>query len=414
MNFKLRYRHLSGVASVLSASLNGILGGGALTLVLLTAPLPPAAKLLIHSKEGRAFLAASWAERGLLHDLIFPPSGEAARLRLLVKALDELQTPEGQEFAAASLSLAQRPELESELTRAAAGLKKAIRTWLRRNSKARAAAAEFETYGRSLASIMDAYIDNAIHDLTKAPGGYPSFVSGTGGTSRERPLEHLGEILDKFFERYPLPDLAFVKNPPDRVSGAALAALNDKGLSKQITALNFKKTVAPPGGLKVSLQVHGENTDGIIAVGGFEFLRELEVNERCFVDRYRPANGYPVVLSYERGADLIAAPACLSTDMIAGTIAGPLNFHRVTVVRVPFLGQLRPNLADKATRNAVFASTVNKLSGALWVLPPQTGRKFIRMLEHLFPAAMQEIAPQLPGPDENVWTLTRGQLNQDE
>jgi hypothetical protein len=379
-------------------------------LAVLTAPIPPAAKLLIHTKEGWAFLAASWAERGLLHNLIFPPSGEAAQLKLLVKVLDELQTPAGQEFAAAALSLAQRPELEGELTRARAGLKRAVRTWLRSNTKARAAAAEFQTYGRSVEGIIDAYIDNAIHDLIKERDVYPSLVSGASGTSRERPLERLGEILDKFFERYPLPDLSFIKTPPDRVSEEALAALNDKEVSRQITALNFRKTVAPPGGLKVSLQIQGQETDGIVAAGGLEFLRELEANERCFVERYRHANGYPVVISYEKGADLIAAPACLSTDLIAGTIAGPLNFHRVTLVRVPLLGQLRPNLADKETRKAVFASTVNKLSGALWVLPPQTGRKLVRMLEHLFPTAMQEIAPRLPGPNECVWTLAREQL----
>jgi hypothetical protein len=328
----------------------------------------------------------------------------------LIKVLDELQTRAGQDFAAAGLSLAQRPELEGEITAARAKLKKAVRTWLRGNAKARAAAAEFQTYGRSLDSIIDGYIDNAIHDLTKARDGYPALVSSAGGTSRDRPLEPLGDILDKFFERYPLPDLSFAKNPPDRDAEPAIAALNERGLSKQITALNFRKTVAPPGGLRVSFQVEGQYTDAIIAVGGFEFLRELEVNERCFVNRYRTANGYPVVLSYEKGADVVAAPACLSTDLIGGTIAGPLNFHRVTVVRVPYIGQLRPNLADKETRKAVFASTVNRLGGALWLLPPETGRKFVRLLERLFPAAMQEIGPQLPGQDENVWTLTRNQI----
>jgi hypothetical protein len=372
--------------------------------------LPPAAKLLIYSKEGHTFLAASWAERRLLRTLIFLPRREAAQLGLLVKVLDELQTPAGQEFAAAGLSLAQRPELEFEIAQARARLRKAVHIWLRGNAKARAAAAEFQTYGHSLEGIVDGYIDNAIHDLTKARDGYPAFVSSTGEASRERPLEPLGEILDKFFERYPLPDLAFVKNPPDQVSGPALEALNDREVSKQITALNFRKTVAPPGGLKLSLRVHGDSTDGIIAVGGFEFLREIEANERCFVNRYRSANGYPVVLSYEKGADIIAAPACLSTDLIGGTIAGPLNFHQVTVVRVPFLGQLRPNLADKETRNAVFTSTVNRLSGALWLLPPEAGRKFVRTLERLFPAAMQEIGARLPARDENVWALTRDQL----
>jgi len=372
--------------------------------------LPPAAKLLINSEEGRAFLAASWAERGLLRDLIYPPSGEAAQLRLLVRALDELQTPAGQDFAGAGLRLAQRPELVGELTRTRAGLKKTLHTWLRNNPKARAAAAEFQTYGRSIEGILDAYIDNAIHDLIKARDSYPSFVSGTGETSRDRPLERFGEILDRFFERYPLPDLAFVKNPPDQASEAAFEALNDKELSRQITALNFKKTVAPPGGLNVSLRIHGDDIDGIVAVGGFEFLRELEANERCFVERYRHANGYPVVVSYEKGAELVAAPACLSTDMIGGTIAGPLNFHQVTVVRVPLLGQLRPNLADKETRKAVFVSTVTKLSGALRILPPETGRKFIHMLESLFPAAMQDIGPRLPGPDESIWNSTRDQL----
>jgi hypothetical protein len=414
MIFKLTRKYLSGAAFALSASLNGALGLSAFIFTVLTASLPPDAKVLIYSKEGQAFLAASWAERALLRNLIDPPRGEAAQRRLLVRVLDELQTRAGQEFAAAGLNLAQRPEFESELARVRAGLKKAVRRWFRSNAKARAAAAEFQTYGRSIESIFEAYIDNAIHDLTKARDSYPAFVSGAGEESRERPLESFGDILDRFFERYPLPDLSFVKTPPDQDSGPALAALNDKALAKQITALNFKKTVAPPGGLKVSLQVQGRETGGIVAAGGFEFLRELEANERCFVERYRHANGYPVVVSYEKGADLISAPACLSTDLIAGTIAGPLNFHPVTVVRIPYVGQLRPNLADKETRNAVFTSTVNRLSGTLWLLPPQTGRKFIRMLEQLFPAAMQDIGPHLPGPDESVWTSTRDQLLQAE
>jgi hypothetical protein len=403
-------KYLSGAAFVLSASLNGALAASALMLATLIAPLPPAAKALLNSKEGWAFLAAGWAERRLVLDLIYPPRGEAARLRLTIRVLDELETRKGQDFAAAGLSLAQRPELEGEVARARAGLKNSVRIWLRDNAKARAAAAEFQTYGRSLESMIGTYIDNAFHDLTAARDDYPSLASGTGGTPRERPLERLGEILDKFFERYPLPDLAFIKTPPDRVSEAALAALNDKAFARQITALNFKKTIAPPGGLKASLQIEGRYTDSIISVGGFEFLRELDVNERCFVERYRHANGYPVVLSYEKGSDLIAAPACLSTDLIGGTIAGPLNFHQVTVVRVPFLGQLRPNLADKETRKTVFASTVSRLGGALWLLPPQTGRKFVHSLEQLFPAAMQEIGPRLPGPDGSVWTSTRDRL----
>jgi hypothetical protein len=403
-------KYLPGAAFVLSASLNAALGASALMLAVLMAPLPPAAQALIHTEEGWAFLAASWAERRLVHDLIYPPRGEAARLKLLIRVLDELQTRKGQDLAAAGLSLAQRPELENEVARVRAGLKNSLHIWLRDNAKARAAAAEFQTYGHSLESIIGTYIDNAIHDLTRARSDYPSFVSTTGGTPRERPLEPLGKILDKFFERHPLPDLAFIKTPPDRVSEAAFAALNDKAFSRQITALNFKKTIAPPGGLKASLEIEGRYIDSIVSVGGFEFLRELDVNERCFVERYRHANGYPVVLSYEKGADLIAAPACLSTDLIGGTIAGPLNFHPVTVVRIPYLGQLRPNLADKETRKTVFASTVTRLSGALWLLPPQTGRKFVRSLEQLFPAAMQEIGPQLPGPDGSVWASTRDRL----
>jgi hypothetical protein len=411
MNTKLLYKYLYGAAFFLSASLNGAIGVSALTIaVALSVAWPPAAKTLIQSQEGHAFLAASWAERALLRDLIFAPSGETARLALFVKVLDELQTRAGQEFAAAGLSLVQKPGFESELARAKTGIKKTVRTWLRSNAKARAAAAEFQTYGRSLGNIIDSYIDNAFHDLTKARDNYPALAASTGGGSGERPLEHLGEILDRFFERYPLPDLTFVKSPPDLISESALAALNEKELSRQITALNFRKTIAPPGGLKVSLNVEGQSVEGIVAVGGFEFLREIEINERCFVDRYRTANGYPIVVSYEEGADLIAAPACLSTDMIAGTIAGPLNLHRVTVFRVPLLGQLRPNLADQETRKAVFASTVNKLSGALWLLPPRTGRKFVLMLEGLFPASMQKIGPQLPGPDESVWTSTRAEL----
>jgi hypothetical protein len=406
MNSKLVHRYLAGAAFFLSASLNGAIGLSALTLAALSASLPPAAKLLIQSKDGHAFLAASWAERGLLRDLVFPPAGETAQLTLFIKVLDELQTRPGQEFIAAGLSLIQKPDFESELARVKAGIKKTVRTWLRSNTKARAAAAEFKTYGRPLDNIIDAYIDNAFHDLAKARDNYPALAAGTGGG----PLEPLGEILDRFFERYPLPDLAFVKSPPDLVSESVLAALNERELSRQITALNFRKTIAPPGGLKVSLNVEGQSVDGVVAVGGFEFLRELEVNERCFVDRYRTANGYPVVVSYEEGADLIAAPACLSTDVIAGTIAGPLNLHRVTVLRVPLLGQLRPNLADKETRKVVFASTVNRLSGALWLLPPRTGRKFVVMLEDLFPVSMKKIGPQLPGPDESVWTSTRAEL----
>src|SRR6516164_6134395 len=110
MEFKLIGKYLSGPAFALSASLNGMLGLSALMFTVLTVSLPPDAKVLIYSKEGQAFLAASWVERGLLHNLIDPPRGEAAQRRLLVRVLDELQTRAGQEFAAAGLNLAQRPE----------------------------------------------------------------------------------------------------------------------------------------------------------------------------------------------------------------------------------------------------------------------------------------------------------------
>src|SRR5262249_24165629 len=149
MNFKPAH-YLSRTAFALSALLNGLFGAGALMLALLAASLPPEAKLLIHSEEGQAFLVASWAERALLHDLFYPPRGEAARLRLLVKVADELQTSAGQDFAAATLRLVQRPELEGEFARARTGLKKTVYTWLRENAKARAAAAEFQIYGRSI------------------------------------------------------------------------------------------------------------------------------------------------------------------------------------------------------------------------------------------------------------------------
>lgn len=408
MNFKLLRKYLYSIASVLAASLIYVCGAIAFALAVLAVLLPPAAKSLIHSKEGLAFVAASWRERSLILELAYPPREETERVRLLVKVLDELQTSAGQEFVTASLNLTQRPEFESELTGASGELKKAVHAWLRRDRRARAIAAEFQTYGRSLESIFGAYIDNAIHDLKVERDAYPSLVASAGGAPQEKPLERLGNILDRFFERYPLPDLSFVKSPPERASEAALALLNDKRISKEITALNFKNTVAQPGGLSVSLQ--GQNIRGLIAVGGFEFLRELEAGERCFVDRYRRANGYPVVFSYEKGTSLVVAPACLSTDLVTGTIAGPLNFHEVTTLHVPLLGQLHPNLADKETRKAVIASSVKKLRGLLWLLPPQTGSNFVRMLERIFPTAMREIAPQLPGPDGSVWTSTRGDL----
>jgi hypothetical protein len=394
---------------VLATSLLYACAAFVLVFALLMNSLPPTAKSLIHTKEGQAFIAASWKERSLIHDLLHLPREETELVKLLIKMLDEFQTGAGQEFATASLDLAQRLELESELARVGGELKQAIHAWLRSDGRARAAAAEFQTYGRSLESIIDAYIDNAIHDLKSASDAYPSLFASSAGAQQEKPLERIGNILDRFFERYPLPDLSFVKNPPEGASEAALALLNDKGISKEITALNFKNTVAPPGGLAVTLR--GQNIRGTVAVGGFEFLRELETGERCFVNRYRRANGYPVVFSYEKEDSLVAVPACLSTDLVGGTIAGPLIFHRVTTFNVPLLGQLRPNVADKQTHKTVIASSAKKIGGLIWLLPPpQTGRDFVRMLERVFPTAMQEIAPQLPGADDTVWTSTRDYL----
>jgi hypothetical protein len=397
-------------ASVLSEALTFALGTSALALAIYTAALTPSVKSLIQSKEGQAFLKAGWAERNLIRRLAFTPKKELTDGRTLIGVVDELQTPAGYDLIAATLNLTKRDEVAAEIPRASARLKKAVRDWLRANAKTQAAVAELQTYGRSLESIVDDYVDDAIRDLINARDAYPPFSTGSEGLLSEKPLERLGEILDRFFERHPLPDLSFVKIYPDRASESAIAVLNASSVPKQVTSLNFQKTVAPPGGLKVSVRIDGQTTDGIVAVGGLEFLRELEANERCYVDRYRSANGYPIVFSYRKGRDLIAAPACLSTDLIGGTKFGPLAFQPVTVVDVPLIGQVRPNLADEATRKAVFASTAKKLSGALWVLPPKTGLNFLGTLERLFPVAMQKVIPQLPASDRSVWTSTREHL----
>ena len=407
MNTGLWRKYLVRGAKILAALILFLCGATALVLAVLVLTLPPSVKSLIDTKEGVAFLAASWGERGLIPDLVFPPRGEAARVRLLVKVVDELQTSAGQDFVTAGFNLAQRPELADERARASARLKKDVRDWLRRDAKARAAAAEFLTYGRSLDDIVSASIDDALRDLTDARDAYPSLFAGTGG-AREKPLEPLGALLDKFFERHPLPDLSFVKNPPGHASERALELLNDPAITKGITALNFQTTVAPPGGLAVKLE--DRHLRGVVSAGGLEFLRELESGQRCYVERYRRANGFPVVFSYEKDDSLIATPACLSTDLVAGTKVGPLDFHEITTLHVPLWGQLRPNIADKETHKAVIASTVKKLSAAVWALPPRTGREYIRMLERIFPNAMREIAPRLPGPEDSLWASSRSDL----